>query len=461
MGSAIDLSHVGTKIGGDELRIQRDSVSDLLNRRTTSFPGAQPVSFSRHHIEELQRIDYFMCEKTDGIRCLLYLTQFVDERGHMNEMQFLIDRKNDYYFIAREAMHIPPEGQDLAAFHTGTILDGELVLQKHAAGTRIAYLIFDLLAIGGENFMNKTFDKRFGRADDFIYKPYRKFAQRYAEDVANQPFDLRLKKMELPYGAEMMFRDVMPNLPHGNDGLIFTCVSTPYTSGTDRHILKWKPPHENTIDFRLDIEGFPNMDDGEETYEDWDAKPELHLLVNHGDKRYEYFANLNITDAEWEAMKAMNQMLDGRIIECYRDPLTAHWRPKIEEDGTPRFRDDKVDANHISTVESVLQSIKDAVSEQDLIDAAPKIRAAYKERLAKVAARRQEAKHQEAKHQEAARAAQAQQHRLNSQVMRETGGKREVDMKREADVKREVDLRREADAKEAEDEEDVGPRYED
>ncbi|KAK5127913.1 hypothetical protein LTR85_005030 [Meristemomyces frigidus] len=423
MGSSIDLSHVGNKISGEDLRLQRDTVADLLRRPTTNFPGAQPVSFARHHIEELQKRDYYLCEKTDGIRCLLYLTQFIDEHGQVNEMQFLIDRKNDYYFIAREAMHIPPEGDDLGAFHTGTVLDGELVLQKRSTGMRIAYLVFDMLAIDGENIMNRPFDKRFGRANDLVYKPYRKFADRYAEDVAAQPFDIQLKDMQLPYGAEMMFRDVMPRLPHGNDGLIFTCVSTPYTPGTDKHILKWKPPHENTIDFRLEIAGFPETEDEDGKYEDWDAQPEIHLLVNHGKAGGNlYFANLHLTDSEWETLKRLNQVLDGRIIECYRDPATAHWRPKVEEDGTPRFRDDKTEANYIDTVDSVLQSIKDAVSEQELIAAAPAIRAAYKERAA---ARVREA--HETKKREAARAAHAHQQQQHAQVKREAAMKREVE----------------------------------
>jgi len=52
----------------------------------------------------------------------------------------------------------------------------------------------------------------------------------------------------------------------------------------------------------------------------------------------------------------------------------------LEKDGTPRFRDDKREANHISTVTSVLESIEDAVTEEELIAHDAKIKAAYKER---------------------------------------------------------------------------------
>lgn len=162
-------------------------------------------------------------------------------------------------------------------------------------------------------------------------------------------------------------------------------------------VLKWKPPEENTVDFRLILGDFPQKQDEHGVYEDFDAIPEVELWVNHGDKRgYQPFGTLHLTDAEWTGFKSLNQPIDGRILEAYRSvPLSEEagkeiWRPKIEADGTPRFRDDKKDANHITVVQSVLESIRDAVSEQDLKDAAYSIRKAFKERQAERAKREQE-----------------------------------------------------------------------
>jgi len=44
------------------------------------------------------------------------------------------------------------------------------------------------------------------------------------------------KDMQLGYGIEMMFMEIMPNLQHGNDGLIFTSLSGPYICGTDEYM---------------------------------------------------------------------------------------------------------------------------------------------------------------------------------------------------------------------------------
>lgn len=40
--------------------------------------------------------------------------------------------------------------------------------------------------------------------------------------------------MELAYGIQAVFKDHLPRLQHGNDGLIFTCAEAPYTPGTDK-----------------------------------------------------------------------------------------------------------------------------------------------------------------------------------------------------------------------------------
>jgi mRNA guanylyltransferase len=51
------------------------------------------------------------------------------------------------------------------------------------------------------------------------------------------------KSMQFAYGIEMMFRQILPNLAHGNDGLIFTSLEGEYICGTDEHMYPRPPPH--------------------------------------------------------------------------------------------------------------------------------------------------------------------------------------------------------------------------
>ncbi|KAF1997098.1 mRNA capping enzyme, alpha subunit [Amniculicola lignicola CBS 123094] len=360
----------------------RGQVANLLQRDNPRFPGAQPVSFARSHISELQRAEYFMSEKTDGIRCLLFMF-FRDAGNGFEPVTFLIDRKNNYYELQpglRFPYYQDPGNPEKFLFNT--ILDGELVHDRVPGQPkpRLVYYVFDCLVIDGQSYVHRPLDRRLGYMKEQVFKPYEaQFKNHPAPEI---PFRIKEKISYPPYHVKHVFDNILPNLPHGNDGLIFTCKSTGYQFGTDKHILKWKPPHENTIDFKLKLGAFPTFDphDGDDDgeIEDYDAMPSaMHLLVNHGNNKNSRFADLYFTEDDWEMFKGLNQRLDGRIIECYRDS-EGRWRFKKDDDGTPRWRDDKKDANHISTVHSVLESIEDAVSEKDLMNAEARVKVAVK-----------------------------------------------------------------------------------
>lgn len=288
----------------------------------------------------------------------------------------------DFVDLICLGLHFPkPNDASFNSFHANTLLDGELVNDTLPDGQKkLRYLVFDCVVLDGEPLMHRPLDKRIGRYFEFVDKPLKQFYNRHKEDANLFAFEVRFKAMEKPYALEDMFNNKLPNLPHGNDGLVFTCKSTTYVSGTDEHILKWKPAHENSIDFKLSLGVFPSIvfEDGT-TGEDWDASPTFDLLVWHGNNEYSHFAPLTITDSDWDAMKSLGQQLDGRIIECYRNS-NGEWHFKPEADGTPRFRDDKTTANHITTVRKVLESIEDGVTQDELIKAAPQIMRSWKKR---------------------------------------------------------------------------------
>ncbi|MCJ1478133.1 Dcp1p-Dcp2p decapping enzyme complex alpha subunit [Lambiella insularis] len=373
-GSAPPPTIPGKRAEGPLLDTLRYEVADSLGRDNKNFPGAQPVSFSAKHLLELQKEDYYVCEKSDGIRCLMYLTN-----DGPREVTYLIDRKNDYYWV--EGLHFPlPDDEQL--FHTGTLVDGELVNDTQLNGSiQLKYLVFDCLVLDGSSLMHRTLDKRLAYFQNKVYKPYAALYKKYPEEIQYLPFIVEAKKMEFSYGIEMMFREILPNLPHGNDGLIFTCRNSPYKPGTDPHILKWKTETENSIDFMLNLQ-FPLVEpDSEderdgiyEPYLDYAAMPIFNLSVMMGGGNYQPYATMYVEDQEWEDMKALGEPLEDRIVECYQDQHNR-WR-------FMRFRDDKKEGNYIDTVNSVIESIQDKISERDLFANAKKIRDEWKKRQA-------------------------------------------------------------------------------
>ena len=395
-GSVPDLHEAGfVKADHHLASVFRHEVAKLLGRGNISFPGAQPVSFARKHLQELKSRDYYVCEKSDGIRCLLY---FTTDENREEEIHYLIDRKNDYYWIPRMRFHAPkapkPErpGEptpdiNWSSFHTETLLDGELLYDSMPDGSRVLkYLVFDALFLDGQDLTARTLDKRLAYFMDMVYNPYRALLKAFPDDC-HFVFQMEKKDFQLGYGTEMMVKDTIPKLKHGSDGLIYTCRETPYRYGTDENIIKWKPATENTVDFRMSLEFPPVIMNGNhasyEEEKDWnvnyDALPKLHLYVRGGDRdQYRSNGEMFVEPEEWEEMKryAVERQdgLEGAIVESHKDE-EGRWRFN-------RFREDKTEANYFSVVNKVLESIEDAVSEQELIKEAGEIRNAWKKRQA-------------------------------------------------------------------------------
>ncbi|KAI0430445.1 mRNA capping enzyme [Xylaria sp. FL1042] len=372
------IDEPGMRAEGDLLLTLRKEVAGLLGRSSTGFPGAQPVSFSRKHLDELRREDYYVCEKSDGMRYLLYMTE--DEGSR--ECHYFIDRKNDYWYIKPGGLHFPLTS-DRLKFHTATVLDGELVMDALDDGRmEPRYLVFDCLVLDGQVLMNRELSKRLGYFQEQVFKPYKQLLDEYPSERVFQPFFVDQKDMQFSYGIEKMFKNVIRNLKHGNDGLIFTCLRSEYKPGTDPHILKWKDAEENTVDFVWKL-NFPIVEPDEmeraegitEPFTDYEAKPAVQLLAHHGGgwpNGYQYYADMHLENSEWEILKGLDDPLDERVVEVYMD-AQKRWR-------FYRFRDDKTDGNHISVVNNVIESIRDGVNQEDLYNAVKSIRDNWKAR---------------------------------------------------------------------------------
>ncbi|KZV84266.1 mRNA capping enzyme [Exidia glandulosa HHB12029] len=344
----------------------RDYTARLCQMNHDRFPGAQPVSFVKSDIARLQKKDYWVCEKSDGVRVLMLVVKCEDNTHEV----FLFDRHNAYRKVSGFYF---PHYEDPGRALGNSVFDGELLIdvdpKTGKETTRL--LVFDCLVCDDQNLMSKPLLSRYGRLQNWLLKPFSRMLKQMPHLAKDMPFELGVKKMELSYGIPLVLKEYIPRLHHGSDGLIFTCVETGYVPGTDTTLLKWKPPSENSIDFKLEVRFPPDQNGSRDA--DSRAVPLCVLLVWCGGSVYEYFDVLELDEDEWAAIKASNTQYDDRIVEVHWDSERQRWK-------FMRFRNDKPNGNHRDTVDSIINSIIDGVKEDELIAAAPTIREAWKAR---------------------------------------------------------------------------------
>ncbi|KLT46503.1 putative mRNA guanylyltransferase [Cutaneotrichosporon oleaginosum] len=343
-------------------------IAGLCGQTSNKFPGSQPVSFSNDSLDLLEKLDFWVCEKSDGVRVLLFV---VYNGMTQNQEVWLIDRKQRYFNI--ENLHFT-HWERLDDPLTDTILDGELVIDidPRTKKETLRFYAFDCLVLGGENIMKKPLVKRYARLREWVIAPMKRAFARFPEWKAKAPFEIIAKPQELGYCVRQVLDTHIPKLQHGHDGLIFTCAESEYVPGTDHKILKWKPPSENSIDFRIELRFPPGPGGDPDLY----AKPVFLLNQWMGGSQYEFFDEMDVEDEEWETMKNSGEQYHGRIIECVWSDERQGWRMM-------RFRDDKPHGNHSSTVQKVLESIADGVEMDAVLARQDSIRAAWKERAAR------------------------------------------------------------------------------
>jgi mRNA guanylyltransferase len=289
------------------------------------FPGGQPVSLSRLHTKLLLEMDYLVCEKTDGIRFLLYYTESDVPDA------FLIDRNWSVWGF--RGLALPSK---TGSWHKNTLLDGELISNDDAKWT---FMIFDCLLFEGHNVCQSVLTERLKCIQNGVIGPFVHYQP-------SHPFDLRLKTMYKPYGIAELLDKVIPEQPHPNDGLIFTPVNEPYRSGTWPHLLKWKPEGMNTVDFHVEPDGYT-------------------LAVGE--------RGIHRPFAKLAAPAPSNAI--GKIVECSMVDGNE-WK-------FIRLRPDKQLANDIRVAENIIESIRDNVTKDELYRLIPEMRRRWKEREGK------------------------------------------------------------------------------
>ncbi|EGF98994.1 uncharacterized protein MELLADRAFT_45847 [Melampsora larici-populina 98AG31] len=360
----------------DHLRALKQHLGQLCSLNGAQrFPGSQPVSFTYHSLDLLESEDFWVCEKSDGVR-VMALVVIADRKSFYygptengKQEVYFINRRDEFFLVDHIAF---PHYEHQNRYLKDTIIDGELVIDvEPKIGQVLRFLVFDCIALEGQNLMHKPLNNRYGRLKDWVIAPLKKMLAAQPHLRNTMPFDVKLKSMELAYGIEKVLLHDLPKLTHGNDGLIFTSACSPYRIGTDPKILKWKPPSENSIDFRLELRFPPRADDPTEA--DFFGKPIFVLMMNCGNDGETFFDTLEMSDQEWHERKLRREQLDNRVVEVV-------WNSKLQTWKILRFRDDKKDGNYRSVVYSIIQSIQDGVEADELSKRAIRIKQAWKAR---------------------------------------------------------------------------------
>ncbi|SCU98928.1 LAFA_0G20912g1_1 [Lachancea sp. 'fantastica'] len=401
MDSRVAPEIPGIRLPASVMQDIRMLVCKLLNspKPTKTFPGSQPISFHHSDIEEKLLVqDYYVCEKTDGLRALMLVVvnPVTKEQGC-----FIIDRENNYFQISGFRFpRLPRQSRKelLETFQDGTLIDGELVVQTNPVTKlkELRYLMFDCLAINGRCIAQSPTSSRLAHLGKEFFKPYYDLRSLYPAQCSTFPFKISMKVMNFSTDLSKVAHS-LDKLPHVSDGLIFTPVNTPYiVGGKDSLLLKWKPEDENSVDFKMILDiplaedtSLPK-NDANRFYFNYDVKPSFHLYTWQGgadvnarlqdfdqpfskkeldllDRTYKKFAELEMTNEKWQELKSLDEPLNGRIVECTKDQETGVWHML-------RFRDDKLNGNHVSVVKKVLESISDAVKIEDLEEATTKMK---------------------------------------------------------------------------------------
>jgi hypothetical protein len=317
------------------------------------FVGCMPVNFSRHNLEEIQRSadnDYFLSEKTDGVRYFMVFT---------GDTVVLLDRTMN----GKQPIPVSdkePFAKILDLIQPGTVLDGEVVMNRKYK--RPIFIVFDVLSISPtEPVLQLPFEQRLQHLRKATFRT--KTASRDMFDprmVADNSIALPLVRKN--FVSRMGLDELLSNVVeercmrcyqngdlhnHLTDGIIFQ-PNRPYALGTDVHLLKWK--YLDTV--TVDVEIMPLLhNDDEDTLR----------VACMGDEqtRVDMTRYVVLPPCERARLEADKFEGGGRIAEVGFDPEVGEWYYLT-------IRGDKRTPNHISTVLGTLFELAESLTTDEL-----------------------------------------------------------------------------------------------
>lgn len=309
-----------------------------------------PLTLSRRHLGMVSANDYVILEKSDGTRYMLFAA---------TENVYLIDRLMRVFAVEPNPLIL---GEGFRSPQSDTILDGELTF--NVVLERWEYLIYDCVSIDGDlTIAQRGFRERMRAAEMFVAGPrswapfcsglLRLRIKDYYEKLNIRKLFCRIKKDEK--GHYMYINNdrrdgVMCN---ENDGTIFAPVGIGYQVRKCEALLKWKPPHLNSIDFTLQLERtFDRRRNNEPSVRPFVAYKGEKGLVR---LREVYFPSR--LKRKWAADF---DKFHNCVVELAYDKGAGEWR-------YIRTREDKDSPNFSSTVIDTMETIAESMEREELV----------------------------------------------------------------------------------------------
>ncbi|KAK2964156.1 putative mRNA-capping enzyme subunit alpha [Blattamonas nauphoetae] len=394
----------------------------------SGYPGNNPVSLDHRNIQRFDSLLYFVAEKTNGVRYLMFKPENSDQ-------VFLLGRNDEVIQVnlkipSKHTIHAP-----LTPERSGAVLiDGELILdftnkdsKSETSPLVPTFYAFDMMITEGKSIADLPFDKRLYHLSLWI-KQYNEVGKHntpiiHPQNVLPIPKDMEsfkvvMKKWHGFDKSERIWRE-RDELLHSTDGLIFTPVTLGYKlKFTFDDLLKWKPPELNTVDFLAEtvfsVVVQSNQDISTTTEHEklslWSLSTmntalEFYDYVRVGTERPSAFAD-TVTEQSQAANEAghsfdPSSLRNGSIVECtydrsYTRPIIAlqpdelrrefqfvddkyfffnsvlKFSDEVENESQGgwrilQVRTDKSKPNHIRVVKNIQESILHPVKIEDIM----------------------------------------------------------------------------------------------
>jgi len=434
----MEITQFGSLLSNNDKKIVLIELEGILNTKNSEdFIGCHPVTLTRKGIADLLEKDYFVCEKSDGIRALLLIYKsalvLYDRKCNFYLTKYRI--KNEKTFLFDCEIYEEWQETDQLNSQAGTKVDNpqdrssalDNTQDRNSALDKIhvkyTLSIFDTLIYENKDCTRQNLMKRLGKSANFVQNTllnaiYRHNRNDKTDCTENNSkildFNIIDKKMLQCYNLmhaydslgkqppsdahKLTSNEHQPAYRHLTDGLIFTPVDDPYEISKRVKIYKWKPPHLNTVDFLISKTNWPfqfnlsvTIDEVQEKILGCYAQERIQkghnsnnqYLINsnqsHGSNTYR--SNSVVYDVFY-TMDHKPDEINGKIGEFwYNDGKEV----LSTEDYTTtnggwelhKIRTDKKNSNNVRVAMNILESISESISIESLAEVTGEMKRRY------------------------------------------------------------------------------------